>query len=78
MKFHCSNLKERIKDTILDLSKCITIMFYILMFWVIVIVFLPIRIISFGVIRKLTKPLLNLQDKATDYFMSKIFFMFYC
>jgi hypothetical protein len=78
MKIHYSNLKIRIKDLALDLSKCMTLILYVFMFWIIVITFLPIRIISYGFIRKLTKPILEVQNKSTDYFMSKIFFIYYC
>jgi len=77
MKLHCTYLKEQVKLESLNILKVSYLMFNVTMFYIILLVFFPVRLISFGFIRKLTKPIINLQSKISNYFLEKIIFTLY-
>lgn len=78
MKFHYSNLKDRIKLVIYDTRKYLSLIFNLLIIFLTIIIFLPVKLMSFGFMKKLSNYLLDLQSTILEYFVSKIFFTFYC
>lgn len=78
MKFHYSNLKYQVKLFTLNIFKMLYLMLNVIMFYITVIVFWPVRLMSIGFIRKLTKPILDLQDELSSYCMANVFVMLYC
>jgi len=75
MKFHCSDLKECGRHLITNTYKYMTLMFSVLIVAIVILLFIPVRIISFGFMQKLSDYFINIQKEVLEYFFKKMAFV---
>jgi hypothetical protein len=78
MKFHCSDLKKCIRHLIMNTYKYIMLIFSVLIITIVILLFMPIRIFSFGLVQKLSDYLINIQKVVLEYFFKKMDFALNC
>lgn len=78
MKFHYSELKERIKYTIEDILKIFSIFLYLLVFFLVIVIFCCAKLLSFGFMKKISNYFIELQSNILKHLLCKMFFTLYC
>jgi len=72
MKFHYSDLRSCVKFIITNTHKYLSLLFSVLIISIILIVFMPVRILSFGFMEKLSNYLINIQKIVLEHFIKKM------